>query len=60
MTSAPQPNEVGYAADAALEARNIPADAANQDEAEDQPEYVGDMPEDPEQAKHYRPDEEDA
>jgi hypothetical protein len=58
MTSAPQPNEVGYAADAALEARNIPADAPSEDEAEDQPEYVGDMPEDPQEAKHYRPDEE--
>jgi hypothetical protein len=58
MTSAPQPNEVGYAADAALEARNVPPDAVDEDEAEHQAEYVGDMPEDPEQAKHYRPDEE--
>jgi hypothetical protein len=56
MTSAPQPNEVGYAADAALEARNVKPDAT--DEAEEQPEYVGDMPDDPEQAQHYRPDQE--
>ena len=60
MTSAPQPNEVGYAADAALEARNLPADAADEDHAEAQPDYVGDMPEDPQEAKHYRPEEENA
>lgn len=58
MTSAPQPNELGYAADAALEARNVDPDAT--EEAERQPKYTGDMPDDPEQAKHYRPDEEDA
>ena len=58
MTSAPQPNELGYAADAALEARNVDPDAT--EEAERQPKYTGDMPDDPEQARHYRPDEEDA
>ena len=59
MTSAPQPNEVGYAADAALEARDIDPDAVD-DQAEDRPKYAGDMPDDPEQAKRYRPDEDDA
>jgi hypothetical protein len=58
MTSAPQPNELGYGVDAALEARNIDPDAATEDERGDHPEFVGDMPEDPEQAKHYRPGEE--
>jgi hypothetical protein len=58
MTSAPQPNELGYAVDEALQARNVDPDAT--DEAEQQPEYVGDMPDDPEEAQHYRPDEEDA
>jgi hypothetical protein len=57
MTSAPQPNELGYGVDAALEARDVNP-GADQDEAESQPEYVGDMPEDEEQAKHYRPGEE--
>lgn len=56
MTSAPQPNEVGYAADAALEARTVHPDVVD----EDQPEYAGDLPDDPEQAKHYRPGEENA
>ncbi len=54
MTSAPQPNELGYAVDEALQARNPEAT----DEAEQQPKYTGDMPDDPEEAKHDRPDEE--
>jgi hypothetical protein len=58
MTSAPQPNELGYAVEPALEARNVDPDAT--DEADAQPEYVGDMPDDPEESRHYRPDEEDA
>jgi hypothetical protein len=58
MTSAPQPNEIGYAVDPALEARNVKPDDA--DEAEAQPEYVGDMPDDPEEAEHYRPGEENS
>jgi hypothetical protein len=58
MTSAPQPNELGYAVHEALDARNVDPDAA--DEAEQQPKYVGDMPDDPEDAQHYRPDKEDA
>jgi hypothetical protein len=57
MTSAPQPNEVGLGVDAALEARDVNP-GADQDDAENQPEFVGDMPEDPEAAKHYRPGEE--
>jgi hypothetical protein len=54
MTSAPQPNELGYGAEPALEARNVDPDAT--DEAEEQPKYVGDMPDDPEEAQNYRPD----
>jgi len=57
MTSAPQPNELGYAVEPALEARNVDPDAT--DEAEPQPTYTGDMPDDPEEAKHYRRGEED-
>jgi hypothetical protein len=56
MTSAPQPNELGYGAEAALKARNIDPDAV--EEADKQPKYTGDMPDDPEEAKHYRPGEE--
>ena len=59
MTSAPQPNELGYGVDAALEARNVDPNAS-EDEAEATPKYAGDMPDDPEDAKHYRPDGEDA
>ena len=58
MTSAPQPNELGYAVEPALEARNVDPEAT--DEADQQPEYVGDMPDDPEEAEHYRPGEENA
>jgi hypothetical protein len=59
MTSAPQPNEVGYGVDAALEAHDIDPDPT-EDVPEQQPTYVGDMPDDPEQAEHYRPGEENA
>ena len=58
MTSASQPNELGYAVEPALEARNLDPDAT--DEAEKQPTYVGDRPDDPEQAQHLRPGDEDA
>ena len=58
MTSAPQPNELGYAVDEALEARNVEPDAT--DEGEKQPKYTGDMPDDPEEAKHHRPDGDNA
>ena len=51
MTSAAQPNPIdALTADAE---RNTPV-AAEQD-AEAQPEFVGDMPDDPEQAVHFRP-----
>jgi hypothetical protein len=56
MTSAPQPNEIGYGVDAALEAHDIDPDPAEDDPAQ-QPKYVGDLPDDPEEARHYRPDE---
>ena len=56
MTSAPQPNEIGYGVDAALEAHDIDPDPAEDDPAQ-QPKYVGDLPDDPEEAKHYRPGE---
>ena len=59
MTSAPQPNELGFGVDAALEARDVNPGAGD-DDAESQPEYVGDMPEDEEEAKHYRPGEDNA
>jgi hypothetical protein len=58
MTSAPQPNEIGYAVDPALEARNVKPDGTQ--EAEQQPQYAGDMPDDPEEAEHYRPGQENA
>jgi hypothetical protein len=58
MTSAPQPNEIGYGIDAALEARGLDPDAVD-DEQERQPKYAGDMPDDPERAAHYRPGEDD-
>ena len=57
MTSAPQPNEVGFGVEPALEARDVNP-GADPNDAEDQAEFVGDMPEDPEEAKHYRPGEE--
>ena len=57
MSECTQPNELGYAVEPALEARNVDPDAT--DEAEPQPTYTGDMPDDPEEAKHYRPGEED-
>jgi hypothetical protein len=57
MTSASQPNELGYAVEPALQARNVDPDAT--DEAEKQPKYVGDMPDDPEEAQHHRPGDED-
>jgi hypothetical protein len=57
MTSAPQPNEAGFGVDAALEARDVNP-GADPDDADNQPEFVGDMPEDPEEAKHYRPGQE--
>jgi hypothetical protein len=50
MTSAAQPNPIdGLTADAELN-----RDAAAEQAAEAQPEYVGDMPDDPEQAIHHR------
>ena len=48
-----QPNPID---DLAAEAERR-ADVAAEDAAEARPEYVGDMPDDPEQAVHYREDE---
>jgi hypothetical protein len=59
MTSAPQPNEIGYGVEAALEAHDIDPDRA-EDEQQERPKHTGDLPDDPEEAKHYRPGEEDA
>jgi hypothetical protein len=33
----------------------LQADEIAEEKAEEQPEYVGDLPDDPEQAEHYRP-----
>jgi hypothetical protein len=35
----------------------LQADHVAEEEAEAQPKYVGDLPDDPEEAVHYRPDE---
>jgi hypothetical protein len=51
MTSAAQPNPIeDLTADAELR-----SDRLAEQEAEAEPEYTGDMPDDPEQAVHYRP-----
>jgi hypothetical protein len=34
---------------------DVQADHIAEEEAERQPEYVGDLPDDPEEAEHYRP-----
>ena len=53
MTSAAQPNPIeDLSADAKLR-----SDHLTEQQAEDQPKYTGDMPDDPEQAVHYRPGE---
>jgi hypothetical protein len=51
MTSAAQPNPIEDLT-AAAERRS---DERVEDAAEAQPEFVGDMPDDKEQAVHYRP-----
>ena len=51
MTAA-QPNDIGPLADAAAD--GPPAEAAARD-ADGQKEYAGDLPDDPEQARTYRP-----
>lgn len=51
MTSAAQPNPIDQLhAEAELQ-----ADHVQEQETEGEPEFVGDMPDDPEQAVHYRP-----
>jgi hypothetical protein len=51
MTSAAQPNPIeDLTADASLA-----GDARREQQTEGQPEFTGDMPDDPEQAVHYRP-----
>ncbi len=51
MTSAAQPNPIeDLTADASLR-----GDALAEQEAQRDTEYAGDMPDDPEQAVHYRP-----
>jgi hypothetical protein len=57
MTSAPQPNEIGLGVDAALDAHHVDPDEVTEDQIPGEPEFVGDMPDDPEQAVHYRPGE---
>jgi hypothetical protein len=51
MTAA-QPNNIGPLADAAV--GDTAAKAAEQS-AEQQPDYVGDMPDEPDEARTYRP-----
>jgi hypothetical protein len=51
MTAA-QPNNIGPLADAAV--GDAAAETAERS-AEQQPEYVGDMPDDPDRARTYRP-----
>jgi hypothetical protein len=55
MTAA-QPNNLGHLAGTFTD-DDAASPAATRGEAEPQPEYVGDMPEDPEQARSYRPGE---
>lgn len=51
MTSAAQPNPIeDLTANAELR-----SDELAEEQAEAQPKYTGNMPEDPEQAVHYRP-----
>lgn len=51
MTSAAQPNPIeDLTADASLA-----GDARREQETEGQPEFTGGLPEDPEQAVHFRP-----
>jgi hypothetical protein len=51
MTSAAQPNPIE---DLSVDAK-LSSDHLAEQEAEAQPEYTGDMPDDKEQAVHYRP-----
>jgi hypothetical protein len=51
MTSAAQPNPIEDLTAAA----ELRADETAEEEDEAQPEYVGDLPDDPEEAVHYRP-----
>ena len=51
MTSAAQPNNI----DALTADAQLSRDAAAEAAAQQQPEFTGDLPDDPEQAVHYRP-----
>ena len=51
MTSAAQPNPIEDLTASA----EISSDRRAEQEAEAQPEYTGDLPEDPDEAIHYRP-----
>jgi len=51
MTSAAQPNPIEELTVDAEQRRDAPT------EAEEQPKFAGDMPDDPEKAVHYRPGE---
>lgn len=53
MTSAAQPNPI----DALTADAELNRDAAAAAAAQEQPEYAGDLPDDPEQAVHHRPDQ---
>jgi len=55
MTSAAQPDRIdGLTAGTELDADNA-AKHATEQQADDQPEFTGDMPDEPEAAVHYRP-----
>jgi hypothetical protein len=51
MTSAAQPNPIEDLTAAA----KLRADQLAEEEAEAEPEYAGDLPDDPEEAVHYHP-----
>jgi hypothetical protein len=51
MTSAAQPSPIEDLTAAA----EVQADRIAEEEAEANPKYVGDLPDDPEEAVHYRP-----
>jgi hypothetical protein len=55
MTSAAQPSPIEDLTAAA----ELRADEIAEEEAEAQPKYTGDMPDDPEEAVHYRPGQDD-
>jgi hypothetical protein len=55
MTSAAQPNPIEDLAAAA----KLRADQRAEEEAEAQAEYVGDLPDDPDEAVHYHPDQDE-